>query len=309
MNYYETLKNSLIDIEVTPEETSYFSTPNKDIDPKLFRSGKLIPNVRSSIITYLYNHLALGYNEAPAWIKIYLAGSGVSYQWSASRHPADLDCLVTVDYIKFRQANQEYKGWSDKEIASEINQGFKNELHPRTEDFLGQFELTFYVNLNPNIEEIKPYAAYSVLDDTWVVPPVEQEAPSNPGWESAIARDVTMANEIVKRYTTAVDQIKNAANEALRVNAESALAVAISQGASLFEDIHTTRSEAFGPSGKGYADFPNYRWQAGKRSGSIQALRKLHNLKKESETRYSRDTYGVELPDTDTLLRRAYRPK
>ena len=159
MNYYEVLKNSAPDVSITPADTSYFSKPNSEVDPKLFRNGKLVPNVRSSIITYLYNHLDLGYKEAPSWTKIYLAGSGVSYQWSATRHPADLDCLVTVDYVQFRQSNQEYKGWSDKEIASEINQGFKNELHPRTEDFLSSFELTFYVNLNPNIEEIKPYAA------------------------------------------------------------------------------------------------------------------------------------------------------
>lgn len=309
MNYYEALANSAPDVSIVPSETSYFSVPNKEVDPKLFRNGTLVPNVRSSIIAYLYNHLALGYAEAPSWTKIYLAGSGVSYQWNANRHPADLDCLISVDYIKFRQANQEYKGWSDKEIAAEINQGFKNELHPRTEDFLGSFEMTFYVNANPNIEEIKPYAAYSVLDDVWVIPPVEQEAPSNPGWETAVARDVSMATEIVKRYEDATKRLQAAASEALRVNAESALAVAISQGASLFEDIHSTRGEAFGPSGQGYADFNNYRWQSGKRSGIVQSLKKLHHLKKDSEERYARQTYGVELPTTDTLLRRAYRPR
>jgi len=307
MNYYETLAQQAESVEFEPSETSYFSESVGHLDSRLFRGATLIPNVRNAILVLLKNHLELGYNEPMSWIQVFLAGSGVSFNWQAHRAPADLDCLVSVDYIQFRQSNQEYKGWSDREIAAELNQGFKNELHPRTDNFMDTFELTFYVNPNPNIMELKPYAAYSVTNDTWVVPPTRLEPPTNPEWMSAVERDKVKAVELIKRYSTALDQIKSAANDAMRINAEAALAVAVQQGSAMFEDIHTSRSGAFSPTGSGYADFANYRWQAGKQSGVVPALKKIHSMSKEASERFSKETYGIELPDTSTLLRRAIR--
>ena len=307
MNYYEALTQSANSVGLEPGDTSYFSESEGNLDPRLFNGATLSPVVREAILVLLKNHLELGYNEPLAWIKIFLAGSGVSFNWKAHRAPADLDCLVSVDYIQFRQSNQEYKGWSDREIAAELNQGFRNELLPRTSTFMNDFELTFYVNPNSNITELKPYAAYSVLDNTWVVPPTSLEAPSDQEWVSATERDKVKAVEIVKRYSTALDQIKSAANDAMRINAEAALAVAVQQGAAMFEDIHSSRSNAFSPSGAGYADYANYRWQAGKQSGVVPALKKLHSMSKEASERFSKETYGIELPDTSTLLRRTMR--
>lgn len=308
MNYYETIAQSAQPVDVEQGETSYFSTPNEGLDQRLFRSGNLLPAVREAVLTLLENHLALGYSEPSAWATAYLAGSGVSYQWSAHREPADLDCLVSVNYVQFRQSNQEYKGWSDKEIASEINQGFRNELHPRTDNFMSAYELTFYVNVNPNITEINPYAAYSVTDDTWVVPPTKEQAHVRPEWDSAVERDRAMATEIVKRYAIALDQVKNARNDAMRINAETHLANAVHQGTALFDDIHTSRSSAFNPGGQGYNDYSNYRWQSGKQTGVIQAMKKLKQVSSEASARFSKETYGMTLPDAATLLRRAYRP-
>lgn len=307
MNYYEVLTQHADSIGLEPGDTSYFSESEGNLDPRLFSGATLSPVVREAILVLLKNHLELGYNEPLAWIKIFLAGSGVSFNWKAHRAPADLDCLVSVDYVQFRQSNQEYKGWSDREIAAELNQGFRNELHPRTGDFMVDFELTFYVNPNSNITELKPYAAYSVLDNTWVVPPTSMETPTDQEWVSATERDKVKAVEIVKRYSTALDQIKAAANDAMRINAEAALAVAVQQGAAMFEDIHSSRSNAFSPSGAGYSDFANYRWQAGKQSGVVPALKKIHSMSKEASERFSKETYGIELPDTSTLLRRTMR--
>lgn len=307
MNYYEALTQHADSVGLEPNDTSYFSESEGNLDPRLFSGATLSPVVREAILVLLKNHLELGYNEPLAWIKVFLAGSGVSFNWKAHRAPADLDCLVSVDYVQFRQSNQEYKGWSDREIAAELNQGFRNELQPRTGDFMVDFELTFYVNPNSNITELKPYAAYSVLDNTWVVPPTSLEAPTDQEWVSATERDKVKAVEIVKRYSTALDQIKSAANDAMRINAEAALAVAVQQGAAMFEDIHSSRSNAFSPSGAGYADFANYRWQAGKQSGVVPALKKMHSMSKEASERFSKETYGIELPDTSTLLRRTMR--
>jgi hypothetical protein len=305
VNYYEALTQHLSDIDLEPSETSYFSKPDVGLDPRLFRDGRLLPEVRDGIISELHNHLKLGYAEPDAWTRIYLAGSGVSYRWAAQRDPADLDCLVSVDYIQFRQSNQEYKHWSDKEIAAEINQGFRNELHPRTESFMDTYELTFYVNLNPDIESLRPYAAYSVLDDSWVVPPSDEEAPINEEWDQAVKSDTEKAAEIIKRYSIAMGQVKSAANDAMRLNAEVALANAVHQGSALYKDIHESRKSAFSPSGQGFSDFANYRWQAGKKSGAVGSLKKLHSMAEEATAKFSTETYGMELPDTDTLIRRS----
>jgi hypothetical protein len=307
VNYYEALTNQLSDVELEPSETSYFTKPDIGLDPRLFRDGRLIPEVRDGIITALYNHLKLGYAEPDAWVKMYLVGSGVSYRWAAQRDPADLDCLVSVDYIQFRQANQEYKHWSDKEIAAELNQGFRNELHPRCESFMETYELTFYVNLNPDIAALKPYAAYSILDDDWLVTPTDEPAPVNEEWDKAVESDTQKASEIIKRYSIAMSQVKSAANDALRLNAEVALANAVHQGSALYKDIHESRSSAFSPQGMGFSDFANYRWQAGKRSGAVNSLRKLHSMAEEASAKFSTETYGMELPSTDTLIRRAHR--
>lgn len=309
MNYYEAIANAAKETSLSEQDTSYFSRPSTELDTRILRNNKLVPAVREGILTLLINHLELGYNEPTAWVTAYLAGSGVSYQWAAHREPADLDCLVSVDYVQFRQSNKEYKGWSDKEIAAEINQGFRNELHPRSESFMGAYELTFYVNVNPHIEDLKPYAAYSVTDNKWVVPPTDEEIMYDPEWELASLRDKEAAKTILTRYTQAMEQVKSAPHNAARINAEYALAHAVNQGSSLFEDIHGSRSNAFSPGGSGYADFANYRWQAAKRSGVIGAMKELHGVANEAASKFSTETYGMELPDTSTLLRRAYNPK
>jgi hypothetical protein len=307
MNYYETLAQQAESVEFEPSETSYFSESVGHLDSRLFRGATLIPNVRNAILVLLKNHLELGYNEPMSWIQVFLAGSGVSFNWQAHRAPADLDCLVSVDYIQFRQSNQEYKSWSDREIATELNQGFKNELHPRTESFMDSFELTFYVNTNPNIEEIKPYAAYSVTNNSWVVSPSELTAPVNQEWDLATERDKTKAIEIIQRYSQAWTAIQAATNTALRLNAETMLANAVHQGSALFQDIHESRSQAFSPSGLGYSDFTNYRWQSGKRSGVIPAMKKLHDMVEDANAKFSQETYGMELPDVSTLIRRTVK--
>lgn len=308
MNYYEALRSLAEPVDITPGETSYFSVSAKDLDPRITFNGKLRPEIRDAIMILLFNHLKLGYNEPEAWATAWLAGSGISYNWSAARSPADLDCLVGIDYVQFRQSNQEYKGWSDKEIAAEINQGFRNELQPRTEDFMGIYELTFYVNVQSDIRKIKPYAAYSVIDDQWVVPPAQLEAPSNPEWQKAVESDVEMAKQIIKRYTVALNGVRAAAGSAARLNYETALKTAVEQGAALFDSIHETRKESFSEYGEGYQGFSNYRWQAGKQSGIIQALKKLKDVQKEAQQIFATETYGVELPDVDTLIRRSTKP-
>ena len=305
MNFYDALVSQAKPVSIEPSETSYFSTPAAGLDPRLFRNGKIIPAVRSSILRILFDHLKLYFNNPEAYLQVWLAGSAVSYQWTAARKPADLDTLVGVNYLLFRQANPDYKGYSDKEIAATFNEHFREHLHPKTNNFLGTFELTFYVNVQTDILKIKPYAAYSLTNDDWTVQPEIRQLPVNKMWDKKVASDAALAGEIINRYTKALNDIQSAPNDVARRNAEAALKLAVDQGSRLFDDIHQGRRYAFSPSGGGYADIHNYRWQAGKSSGIIQALKQIKEIGSQSAKEFESKTYGMELPDASTLIRRS----
>lgn len=281
--------------------TSYFSEPADTLDPNLFDGRELRAWVRQGILHILYDFVNLHYRHADLWAHPWLAGSGVSYQWSAARQPGDLDCLVGVDFIQFRKANPEFAGLTDKEIAEQLNEEFRENLQLQTENWNG-YELTFYVNPSAtDIRTIKPYAAYDLKHNEWTVhPDRNQTAPRNPEWEGIAKNDATMAQQISIRFNTALQDIQSSHNDALRRNAENRLTIAGAQGNALYNEIHMNRSVAFSPGGEGYADFNNYRWQAGKGSGAIDSLRTIREYMKSSVK-----NHGVEFPDASTLIRRA----
>lgn len=286
-------------------ETSYFSQPASTLDPRLFRNNKLDSSVRSAILQLLLNHLNANYTGADGWMTAWLTGSGVSYQWAANREPGDLDCQVAIDFTRFRASNNKFRGFSDKEIADEINDSFRQDLHPISEMFLETFELTFFAITNPNIIESKPYAAYSLLDDEWVVEPSLQGQQAVPEFDSASNRDREAALNIMTKFISARNKYDQATNEAVKANARSEMRIASAQAITLYEDIHGNRANAFGPNGKGYSDFANYRWQSGKKLGVVNALRAIKKEMEARDAEAQRSTYGVDLPDTSTLIRRA----
>jgi hypothetical protein len=304
MSYYDALVRQAQPVALTPSETSYFSTPGAGLDPRLFRNGKIVPHIRSLILRILFDHLKQSFYNPEAYAHVWLAGSAVSYQWSAARKPADLDCLIGINYLMFRQSNPKYKGLSDKEISQMFNEGFQT-LHQATSNFLDVFELTFYVNVQSDIRSIKPYAAYSLTNDDWTVMPEVRGVPQNQIWNRKVEQDKSMAVDILSRYSDALTTVGAATTDVARRNAEAALKLAVEQGAALFEDIHHGRKYAFSASGQGYADVYNYRWQAGKASGVVQALKQLKEISAKTKKEFEAQTYGMELPSTSTLIRRA----
>ena len=275
-------------------ETSYFSKPQETLDPRLFRNGHVIPSVRDGVLSALYGHLNAEFTSPESWSTVWLAGSGVSYQWAAQRQPADLDCLIGIDYITFRRSNERYVGLSDQQIADMLNEGFRERLHPTTDDFLGEFELTFYVNVISDIRKIVPYAAYSLTADDWTVAPSSDVSPFPDKYFTKASRDVRMAEDIIDRYQESLNLLSMARNDAMRRNAETMRDLAIQQGKALFEDIHGGRKIAFSPSGGGYADYANFRWQYAKSKGLVQALRAMQP-----------ERPHMEQPSAATLIRRA----
>jgi hypothetical protein len=292
--------------------TSYFSAPAPELDPTLFEGRKLRSWVRQGIRHILTDFLNKRYRHPELWAHPWLAGSAVSYQWQAARQPGDLDCLIGVDYIQFRKANPEFKGLTEKEISEQLNEEFKAELYPQTDNWNG-FELTFYVNPGAtDIRTIKPYAAYDLKYDEWTVHPDPQQIPAvNEDWERVIGSDKDSTKQIYTRFNQARQDLKQSLSEPNRRNAEARLAAAYQQAEALFHEIHSNRSAAFSTSGEGYNDFSNYRWQAGKREGVIQTLREVREYMKDIQTEQDKAKYGVEFPDASTLIRRAatYRAK
>ena len=207
--------------------------------------------------------------------------------------------------MAFRRSNTKFAGLSNQEIATMFNEDFRNELWPETANYLDSFELTFYVNVASDIRTIKPYAAYSLTDDDWTVEPSEPNIKTKPDWEGKLERDKNMTVDILERYAGALANIGSATTAHARLNAEAQLKHAVEQGAALFDAIHHGRGTAFSPSGQGYADYANYRWQAGKGSGVVQALRQLKDISTETRSFFESQTYGMELPDAKVLIRRA----
>jgi len=294
------------DVNVSPSSTSYFSDPSSGLDPNLFEGMHIRSWVRNSILRMLFEHLAVLYQDPNRWISAWLAGSGVSYQWESARSPGDLDCLVGIDYVTFRRFNSDYSGLSDVEISKMFNESFHRDLMPDTSNWEG-YELTFYVNSQSNIVDINPYAAYDLINDTWTVEPSRsQNPPYSKMWEQRTSKDEETAVGLVKKYSQAYSEFKNSLNNPItRANAERKLRMAIDQSAAFYEELHTGRKTAFSKTGAGYADFNNYRWQAGKQSGIVQALKLIKNYRDEAIKNNDLEMYGVEMPSPDVLIRRS----
>jgi hypothetical protein len=95
------------------------------------------------------------YRNPNLWAHVWIAGSGVSYQWSAARQPGDLDVLIGVNYIQFRRAHPEFKGLGDVEISRMLNEDFRTHLQPKTQDWNG-YEVGY--------DEIEVVGLYSLID-------------------------------------------------------------------------------------------------------------------------------------------------
>jgi hypothetical protein len=291
-----------VSIQALP--TSYFSQPEDTLDPELFSGTMLKGWVRNGLLQELFGFLNETYRHPDLWTHVWLAGSAVSYQWSAAREPGDLDVLIGVDYIQFRKAHPEYNGLGDTEISKMLNEDFREQLQPDTKDWNG-FEVTFYVNPGAtDIRTINPYAAYDLTHNDWTVFPEKQSAPINPVGEKA-EKDRARTAEIVAMYSQALSDLQGSQNDPARRNAEFRLQSTLMQATMLFNDIHQSRRYAFSQGGKGYSDFYNYRWQAGKKYGTVPTLKKMSEYWAAYKAQQANSTYGVELPDTQTLIRRA----
>jgi len=113
-------------------------------------------------------------------------------------------------------------------------------------EWVGPFGVTSYVNAGArNLVDIKPYAAYDISHGRWAVHPHETPA----DWSAASLPEWTWdALEGLLAYIDAIREMP----EPLRTR----------EGAHLFDDLHSDRTEAFGEHGEGVFDPANVLWKS-----------------------------------------------
>ncbi|MFD9947193.1 hypothetical protein ACFWYW_23905 [Nonomuraea sp. NPDC059023] len=300
-------------ITVASGHSGYFSTPDPGLDPALFDGQKLRPHVRDTITGSFTQFMRSRFRDQDSWTRLWLAGSGISHQWSGDRGNGDLDVMVGINPLRFRQLQPEQAALSEPELADFINSLLRAELWPQTaRTHLGGkvFELTYYwnpatTNAPGGVTAIHPYAAYDLTADTWTVRP--PRLPADPrtlypaDWWAQVDREAATARDIIARYNAARGTAQSTPIASPgHTNAMTALHLAVDQASHLFDDIHTGRHQAFGPGGHGYGDFANFRWQAAKASGIGPALAEIAAVGRQAALDTQRHLYGQPLAEAST---------
>src|SRR5881227_3059425 len=94
LDYYLARAAAAGPVDLTEGQSGYFSAPSNVLDPRLFDGDEIRHEVRVWIINTLYDYWRQHYRLPIAWSTVWLAGSGISYQWQAARGNGDLDVLI-----------------------------------------------------------------------------------------------------------------------------------------------------------------------------------------------------------------------
>lgn len=298
-------------VSPTAGESGYFSDPEDHLDTRLFDGDRIKPEVRRWILNTLYSFWGDRYHQPKAWSTVWIAGSGISYQWSAGRGNGDLDILIGVDYVGFFEANPKFAGLSAADVSAVFNEEFHAELWPSTAETRfngGTFEVTFYVNPNStDIRAINPYAAYNLSADEWTVRPPHGEDFNHPQEYYQYAEsEARQARQIVDQYNSVAAQAK-AANPGSPGwhNSMRQAELLVGQASAMYDSIHLGRKQAFGPGGSGYGDYHNFRWQYHKKHGTAQALHAVAAAHHDARSEFNSAMYGGPIDAADVVLRRA----
>lgn len=298
--------------------SGYFSAPETTLDPNLFEGDMLRGEIHGFIIGTLITALENeGFRKPKNWVHVWIAGSSITYQWSADRGNGDIDVLFGVDIPAFALDNPGYEHYSEATLAGLMNAYLKKVNlwpHPNPVQF-GQrkYEVTFFINpaVENDITHIHPYAAYDVMTDTWTVRP--PELPADPGsmypkqWFDWADLDRQASDALRRRYDASTADLEaSPAGSPGYHNAGAQRHLTAAQAQALFGDIHVGRTEAFeGAGGKGYGDWNNFRWQQAKATGVLDNLHEMMTGQDEEQEQRDTELYGGPLAGADELIRRA----
>ncbi|KUL44694.1 hypothetical protein ADL22_12170 [Streptomyces sp. NRRL F-4489] len=314
--FYDRLAESLTDIpDPVHGGSGYFSEPSAELDPNLFDGTHLKPSIRDWILGTLREFFLAtpGFDQ---WAEVWLAGSGITYQWAADRGNGDLDVLIGVNYAQFTYHNDGYAGLTAEETARYVNESLRNGLWPKTaHSQIGSrtYEVTFYWNPARGVKDITsihPYAAYSLTHDEWTVTPphlpsdVRSLYPTS--YYEAATEDEHQAKQLLDSYRFHATSLSTLAKGSPAwMNHATELRNVIAKATSLFDAIHLGRRAAFSPQGSGYSDFNNFRWQAAKENGTVHTLRQLKEIGSTAQQSTETDLYGQAIDDAQTALIKA----
>lgn len=218
-----------------------FGKTHQELNEELWEGDRLKASVRRPLLDRLNNVMKKFDESWHRWARAYFAGSMASLWWGNN----DLDILVGVDYDQAREVVDEFSTLDDDQISEMLNRAFRADFNdhnyqaPWNEE---SYELTGYNNLDSyDIRDIRPYAAYEMLENKWYVRP-----PELPFW------DATQFPE-GKGLWSYINGIVNAIKGIM----EMPDPYRARQAAALWEFLHENRSTAFGPEGMGWYDVPN----------------------------------------------------
>jgi GNAT superfamily N-acetyltransferase len=241
--------------------------PTYGLDTRLFDEDDCLrDSIRMDVITQFDDFCRRhGYKGWASWAKIVFFGSEASNWTSRARvGNGDFDLSIGLHYSTLRAAVPGFDGIADEIIAAEFTQQLHAELNDPQHVFPGvpgTFDETWFCNLQGwDIAEIRPYAAYDVAGDEWIVKP-----PDLPGWSMASFPEGPGLAEEVRGMVEAAEGIL-AMPEPYRTQ----------NGAALWEFVHVNRSDAFGPNGEGWWDPRNVIDKALDQKGLMQKLFDCH---------------------------------
>jgi len=278
------------DIRIELGASSYFSRPSNILDPNLFEGEHLRPDVRDTILRIYMDYMGRNYNEPSRWSMVWLAGSGISFQWAANRGNGDLDVLFGIDYSEFVTANPDFMYFDRHEIAEFITADLRKNLWPITAHTyfgMGEYELTFFLNDNVegttnSIVNIHPYAAYNLTKDQWTVKPPRLGAEPAADYPAEFYQQAEANKEAAEALVGRYNAVRRE-GASIRpgspqdVNNRRHKALVRAEAENLFDSLHTGRKMAFSNQGEGYGDFYNFQWQHAKQHGVVNALNEIIN--------------------------------
>lgn len=271
--------------------SGYFSRPQLILDPQLFDGTVLKPHVRQKILDMFFDHMDSMRLNTRDSVMLWLAGSGISYQWNADRGNGDLDVLLGLDYTKFMNANPEYAHMTRTELAENFDAMLKRHLWPHTAHTVfnpgGQaYEVTYYLNpytenFDQSIKNIHPYAAFNLTENHWTVDPMKPEEfnkPFDPEFERVAGENKALAERLVSRYNHLQQQLATVhPNSPVFHNLTASKRLLVQHIKTMFDTIHLGRRQAFSDMGEGYGDFYNFQWQHAKRDGIVNSFNEILN--------------------------------
>jgi hypothetical protein len=223
-----------------------FSPSKATLDPTLWTKDQhLRPRVRKTVLDRMDRAVSSEYPDWRRWTRTYLAGGSASYWWGNR----DLDILVGVDYGRFRKAHPDEAALSDDQISARLTSLFRQHYNSETwqAPWDGQeWHITCYSNpASWDIRKIKPYSAYRVDDDRWIVkPPKVHKDWGASQWDESVWDQ----GEAYLRLIGAIERERDPIDRARR-------------GAMLYRQLHDDRRHAFSAAGKGWKDPSNALWK------------------------------------------------